>query len=104
VSLSAADVLRIANLAKLRLASGEEERLREDTTNILEFVDRLGEAGAEEGVAPTSLTDGRDDDAREGRRRLEPDPLSHEPGAMAPQWEDGLFLVPPPSGVTPEGS
>lgn len=53
MSISRDDVLHVANLAKLRLADDEVERMRRDLDKILDYVQLLSELDTSE-VAPTA--------------------------------------------------
>lgn len=83
-------VRRVARLARLELSEEETERLGEEMGRVLsrfaelETFEEGGEADPDEGRVGTGMRPDRPD----------PDPLSHGPGDMAPEWEDGSFLVP----------
>ena len=109
MSVSLDEVHLFARLARLRLGPEEAERLRADLSRILEHVDGLGDLVEESstatqaaGVAPGEPETWRGAVAEESTR-LGPDTLARAPEQMAPAWRDGLFLVPPPEGVDPEG-
>ena len=55
---------RIAELAKLTFSSEEKERLKEDLSRILKFVDKLNEADTE-GVEPLIYMNDTEDVLRE---------------------------------------
>lgn len=85
------DVLQIAKLARLRISDEEAERFTSELNDILSHMDELDAVDvsnveavgdATEWVAPL-----RSDDA-------EPDRLSVPASALAPDWEDGFFVVP----------
>jgi aspartyl-tRNA(Asn)/glutamyl-tRNA(Gln) amidotransferase subunit C len=96
MSVDPEEVLRIARLARLRLDDDELERMTDDLNSILEHVDALG-----------ALED--DDVADEGRwaertstrlaEETVADPERLDPSGMAPAFQDGFFVVPPPPGV-----
>jgi len=104
MSVDREEVDRIADLARLSLDEGEAERLTEEMNRILEHADRLrgvsGQAGGEtEGPALVS--------GMSGTRAAEanvPDPLASGVETFAPRTEAGFFLVPPPHGVTADGT
>jgi aspartyl-tRNA(Asn)/glutamyl-tRNA(Gln) amidotransferase subunit C len=86
------DVERIAELARLEIPPEGMERMAGELSAVLDFVralDRLDLAG----LAPTRLAPAdaplREDEPN-GRRLASEDAL-----AMAPEAEDGFFLVPP---------
>ena len=96
-----ADLRRIARLARLRL--GEEElRLRRDVWRILGYVELLAELGEAEAARIDPDSEGLG--PPRGEAVPEADGLAHAAERLAPEWGDGLFLVPPPTGVIPEGS
>ncbi len=92
MTLTAAEVEHIAQLARLRLTEQEKERFREQLSSILEHVARLQALDTAE-ISPTSsvLPESgrlRPDETRPGLDR--PELLSN-----APATEDGQFRVPP---------
>lgn len=92
-----ADVLaKVAELARLRLEPEEAERLQQELSRILDHVDSLsqvdgvalmddlgGQPSADGSAAVASFT-----------ARHPPDPLPVDPTGLAPQWEEGFFVVP----------
>ncbi|APV49299.1 asparaginyl/glutamyl-tRNA amidotransferase subunit C [Betaproteobacteria bacterium GR16-43] len=89
--LSLQDVQRIARLARLELSGAEAEAMREQMNAILAMVDQMSAVDTQ-GVEPMSHPQDvtqrlRDDVVTEPDRR--DDFL-----ALAPQAEDGLYLVP----------
>ena len=89
--LSLQDVQRIARLARLELSAAETEAMREQMNAILAMVDQMSAVDTQ-GVEPMSHPQDvtqrlRDDVVTEPDRR--DDFL-----ALAPQAEDGLYLVP----------
>ena len=89
--LSRDEVLRIARLARLEVAEGEAEALRDELNGILELVGRMASVDTH-GVSPMSHPEDagqrlRDDRVTEDDRRA-----AFQAGA--PQVEDGLYLVP----------
>jgi len=91
VSVTRADLDHIAALAHLRFEEDDAERLTEDLNSILEHVDALREADAE---AAEGLTVGPEVAAQRAAGDLPRDRLIHPPGSFAPDWREGLFVVP----------
>jgi aspartyl-tRNA(Asn)/glutamyl-tRNA(Gln) amidotransferase subunit C len=92
MALSDADVRHVARLARLGLAPGEAERLRDELARILDHVSQIGEIDLA-GVPPTS----HPLDVVNVLREDEPGPCAtHEDAlANAPDPADGGFRVPP---------
>ncbi len=89
--LSPDQVRRIARLARIELAADEAEALRNDLNGILAMVDQMSAVDTA-GVEPMSHP-------QAGGQRLREDRVSEtdrraEFQAVAPQVEDGLYLVP----------
>lgn len=99
MSVDREEVLRIARLARLRLDDDELARMTDDLNSILEHVDTLG-ALEDDDVA--------DDDRWAERPSTRPseattaDPERIDPSSIAPAYQDGFFVVPPPPGVHAE--
>ena len=90
MSVTRAEVLHVAGLARLRLDDAEAERLTRELNGILEHMDALAAADREGDVAdaaPASPAPLRADDAA-------PDPLAFGPAELSPAWHDGFFTVP----------
>ena len=92
MSVTSSDIERIAALAALDV---DAERLGELTRQIgaiLEHVDQLRNAPVPEHSALASMSAHacplREDEVR-------PDPLERKPKEMAPEFKEGLFIVPP---------
>ena len=89
--LSEDDVRRIARLARIELAAGETEHLRAELNGILGLIDQMravDTTGVEPMSHPQPLAQRlRDDRVAETdqRERFQ---------AVAPEIEDGLYLVP----------
>ena len=89
--LSLEQISRIADLARLELTPEESAALQQQVNSILEMVDRM-QAVDTEGVEPMSHP-------QEAMQRLRDDAVA-EPDrresfqAVAPEVEDGLYLVP----------
>ncbi|MEX0837088.1 MAG: Asp-tRNA(Asn)/Glu-tRNA(Gln) amidotransferase subunit GatC [Gemmatimonadota bacterium] len=99
MSVDRGEVLRIARLARLRLDDDELERMTDDLNSILEHVDALG--ALEDDDVPD---DGRWAERRSTRASEETvaEPERLDPSSMAPAFQDGFFVVPPPPGVHAE--
>jgi aspartyl-tRNA(Asn)/glutamyl-tRNA(Gln) amidotransferase subunit C len=91
MKLSREQVLHVAALARLELSEAEAERLREDLSSILTYVEKLGELDAA-GVEPTSHAVAMGTPYREDAVTSEPDPEAAL--ANAPKRDDGFFVVP----------
>jgi len=90
MAVSRADVLHVAELARLRLTPEEVERLTAQLNDILGHVAELAAAdtaGVEPEPATTWPAPLRDDAAA-------PDLLALPPRELAPEWHDGFFTVP----------
>lgn len=91
MTLTAADVAKIAHLARLQLSAEEEGRVTDRLNDILHLIDDLQAAttaGVEPMAHPTDATQPlRDDAVTETNRR---DAYQ----AIAPATEAGLYLVP----------
>jgi len=89
--LSLQDVQRIAHLARLELSEAEAGAMQAQMNDILAMVDRMAAvdtSGVEPMSHPQEVTQPlRDDAVTEPDRR-------DEFLALAPQAEDGLYLVP----------
>jgi aspartyl-tRNA(Asn)/glutamyl-tRNA(Gln) amidotransferase subunit C len=99
VSVSPAEVRRVAELARLGLTPAEVERLTAELNRVLEHVDALGEVEVEAGTARRDVPDDPDSTPATQPSPLRPDdpgpdPLAAPPGSMAPAWADGFFTVP----------
>ena len=89
--LSLAQIARLADLARLELAPAESAAMQQQLSAILEMVDAMSAVDTE-GVEPMSHPQevsqrARDDAVTEADRR-------EEFQAVAPEVEDGLYLVP----------
>jgi aspartyl-tRNA(Asn)/glutamyl-tRNA(Gln) amidotransferase subunit C len=89
--LSLQDVQRIAHLARLELSAAEAEAMQAQMNSILAMVDQMSAVdtqGVEPMSHPQEVTQPlRDDRVTETDRR-------EDFLALAPQAEDGLYLVP----------
>jgi aspartyl-tRNA(Asn)/glutamyl-tRNA(Gln) amidotransferase subunit C len=96
VSLSAAEVRKLALLARLDLSDDEVANVRPQLDSILAFVEQLTELDTTD-VEP--MTTALDVDNR-WREDSQFDTLSNDEAlANAPSQSDGCFLVPPVLGV-----
>ncbi len=92
MSVDKSTVVRIAQLARIRVQQEELDGLAEELSNILGWVEQLNEVDTD-GVAPmTAVSDGmelrpRKDEITDGKCR--DDVLSN-----APETSDGFFVVP----------
>ncbi len=95
-------VRHVARLARLELSEEEVDRLSEELGRVLSRFRELEEAevdaagdGAAEG-GPAEVSGGEPEAGGCGLRpdRAESDSLARQPADLAPEWEDGLFLVP----------
>jgi aspartyl-tRNA(Asn)/glutamyl-tRNA(Gln) amidotransferase subunit C len=89
--LSEDDVRRIARLARIELAGGEVQGLRDELNGILGLIDQM-RAVDTSGVEPMSHPQPLSQRLREDRV-AETDQRERFQ-AVAPQVEDGLYLVP----------
>jgi aspartyl-tRNA(Asn)/glutamyl-tRNA(Gln) amidotransferase subunit C len=91
MSLTPEQVERVARLAELHVRPEELPALAEQIARIVDYVGQLGEVGAEEEAPPfvagPAATPLREDVVR-------PQPLARGPEAFAPEFRDGLFVVP----------
>ena len=91
MSLDKATVARIAALARIEVPAGQEERLAGELSQILGWIEQLGEVDTD-GVEPMRsvmpiLAHWREDEVTDGRR---PDDVLKN----APKSHDGYFVVP----------
>lgn len=100
-------VRRVARLARLELSTDEVERLAGDLERVLSRFRELeaaeaadgeeaGEEAGGDGDAAAGPSPEAPEDADSALRpdRPDADPLARQPGEMAPEWENGFFLVP----------
>lgn len=109
VTVSIREIRRIAALARLRLEQREAKRMARDMSSILEHMTVLGgiapeparTSGVPQGEGSTlpvgDASEGRGPAAEEGETM--PDPLERPLSRIAPDWRDGLFVVPRLPGV-----
>jgi len=89
--LSRDQVLRIARLARIEVTASEAEALERELNGIIELVDRMSAVDTR-GVEPMSHPE-------DAAQRLRDDRVTEADGraafqSVAPQVEDGLYLVP----------
>jgi hypothetical protein len=96
----------IATLARLRFDAADLDRITEELNRILEYVEALRALGPPDGLGGSEGTSGYLDAELESTRARgaeEPDPLGMGLDAVAPNWREGFFVVPPLPGVHAEG-
>jgi aspartyl-tRNA(Asn)/glutamyl-tRNA(Gln) amidotransferase subunit C len=91
MSIGREEVLHIAKLAELKVADNEIGPLVQQLGGIVEFVAQLNEAEVPEGTAEFLLGP--------SQVALRPDvvapqPLERSPERIAPDWQDGFYVVP----------
>lgn len=84
------ELLRVAELASLRVPEAELASLVGQVARIMDYVEQLAEVPAANlpplVLGPPTLAL-RDD-------VVAPRPLARGPAALAPEWRDGFFVVP----------
>ncbi len=85
------DVLHVAHLAELKVAEHEVGPLVSQLNGIVDFVAQLASAAIPEGtpeftVGPTQVAFRAD--------VVAPEPLARSAERMAPDWQDGFYVVP----------
>ena len=103
MSVTRADVVKIAALARLELGEEELQRLTAELNGILGHVDRLASLD----LAETSdLTPQVRSPLPSTRPEAveDPDALIRQPASFAPDWRENFFVVPPLPGMHREGS
>lgn len=86
-------VRQVARLARLELSEEEVERLAGEMGRVLSrFAELEAAEEGDDGEEPVADGDGADRGLRPDRP--DADPLARDPAEMAPEWEDGHFLVP----------
>ena len=103
MSVTRADVVKIAALARLELGQEELERLTTELNGILEHVDRLTSLDL---VETSDLTPQIRSplSATRAEAAEDPDALNRPPSSFAPDWRENFFVVPPLPGMHREGS
>ena len=96
MSITREEILRIANLARLRLTDAESEDLSHDLNQILGYVDTLASLqvprGERLGLGPPKAPE-------RAAGQITPDPMAHPPAGSAPDFRDGFFVVPSPPSL-----
>jgi aspartyl-tRNA(Asn)/glutamyl-tRNA(Gln) amidotransferase subunit C len=91
MKLTREEVERVARLAELHVPADELPALAAQLARIVEYVGQLSEVGADEAAPPfvagPAAAPLRVDVVR-------PEPLARGPEAFAPEFRDGLFVVP----------
>ena len=98
MSVTRADVVKIAALARLELGDEELERLTTELNGILGHVGQLSSLD----LVETSDVDPQSRSPLPATRHEaaeEPDGLNRQPASFAPDWREGFFVVPPPPGM-----
>ncbi len=103
MSVTRADVVEIAAVARLALGEEELERLTTELNGILGHVDQLTSLDLAETPdltpqirSPLPATRGGDVE--------DPDALNRPPSSFAPDWRENFFIVPPLPGMHREES
>jgi aspartyl-tRNA(Asn)/glutamyl-tRNA(Gln) amidotransferase subunit C len=91
MSIGRDDVLHVAKLAELKVAEQEVGPLLRQLNGIVDFVAQLASAEVPEGtpeftVGPVQVALRAD--------VVAPEPLARSPERMAPDWQDGFYVVP----------
>ena len=96
MSLTRSEVIRIAELARLRLSDSKAEGIVEDLNEILEYVDTLSSVPVD-GDEQASGTSESAPERTPGTRP--PDSLAIGLDSFAPDLRDGFFTVPSPPSL-----
>ena len=91
MSIGREDVLRAAQLAEIAVTDAEMPRPVEQLDRIVGYVAQLSEVPAGEHAQPYQ---GGPAQAALREDVIAPAPLAHPISAFAPEFQDGLFLVP----------
>jgi aspartyl-tRNA(Asn)/glutamyl-tRNA(Gln) amidotransferase subunit C len=92
--LSREQVLHVARLARLELTEAEQQRMSEELTKVLEYIEVIGELGDLAGVEPTSHVVAVENVLRADEPRPSlPAEIALE---SAPETDMGGFRVPSP--------
>lgn len=91
MSIGREDVLKVAQLAELQVAEAEVAPLVQQLSGIVEFVAQLGDA-----AVPAETPEFAHGPARVALRAdvVAPQPLARSAERMAPDWQDGFYVVP----------
>jgi aspartyl-tRNA(Asn)/glutamyl-tRNA(Gln) amidotransferase subunit C len=92
--LSRDQVLHVARLARLELSEGEQQRMSEELSKVLDYIEKIGELGSLDDVEPTSHVVA----VENALRADEPRPCLPVEVALesAPDADMGGFRVPSP--------
>ena len=103
MSVTRADVVKIAALARLELGEAELERLTTELNGILGHVDQLTSLDLVEtsDLTPQVRTPLP---ATRAKSAEKPDALDRPPMSFAPDWRENFFVVPPLPGMHREES
>ena len=96
MSLTRSEVIRMAELARLRLSGPEAEGLVEDLNEILEYVDTLSSVSFDDDEQASGTSESAPERAPGTRP---PDSLAIGLDSFAPDLRDGFFLVPSPPSL-----
>jgi aspartyl-tRNA(Asn)/glutamyl-tRNA(Gln) amidotransferase subunit C len=91
MSVTREDVLKIAELAELKVEDDAVAELAEQMSRILEYVAQLGAVVGTDATHP--FVPGPDA-VRFRPDEVKPIPLAFGPATFAPEFQDGFFLVP----------
>lgn len=91
MSIGREDVLHVARLAELQVAEAEVAPLVQQLNGIVAFVAQL--SGAEIPADTPEFTVGPFK-ATLRKDVVAPEPLARSPERMAPDWQDGFYVVP----------
>jgi len=87
------DVLHVARLSRVHLEAAEVDRLVKELADILGHFSAIDRGrGEREAAAPGPFDRGLDSRLRSDEP--DPDPLVRGPESLAPDWRDGLIVVP----------
>ena len=100
MTVSREDIDRTAQFARLRVSEAEAEELRRVFNTILDYVETLGALPPDE---PDTSDAGRDRTPERAPRERGPDPVTEPPAEYAPEFKDGLFVVPSPPSLGNHG-
>lgn len=92
-AFSAAEIERLARLARIRLEDDEVERLRSELGAILEDLEILHRLASVHPAGDPGATAPLRDDLPSA------DPFLLPPDAFAPAWSEGYFVAPNPPGL-----
>lgn len=91
MSVSPEEVARIATLAKLQLTPNEAVEMSQQLSSILGHMDALSKVDVSGAAAVASVTD---TPAPVRRDAIAPDVLARDAAEVAPDWQEGFFVVP----------